>query len=103
MHLNEAEFFKRAKDMHVFSLTSRKIHTDNVKNFIDDIREINKRDPEFIYTCQKNGIRAYIWIFAYSDETVYKLAYTRGLQYFDEDNTNDSTILYSAECACPFI
>lgn len=106
MQLSEKKFFKQVEKMskmHGFTLESSSVHCgdERIKSIFDRTREINKQDPNFIYTCQRINICTYIWYFAYSNEDVYKAAYKIAMEYGEEDkNWDDSR--YTENCSCPY-
>lgn len=82
------------------------------KRMVDSLREINRKDPGFRYSCEC-GINLTTWLFGYTDQTVFDEAdkltdqiiieARKEMGIYDADEPTADVILGPrAPCTCPF-
>jgi len=69
MELDTYSYSARVSHQKMFELgfCYADIYLDEMNTIIEALKEVNKKDPDFIFTCMKKE-NEYFWFFAYSNE-----------------------------------
>lgn len=97
----------RHEKMHVFRLGAGRAKIKQMGAIIDQLRDVNKKDPDFIWTCMCS-YRQTEWAFGYADQAVFSEADALAEEIISPHRTpNPLAFLRPAlsheACTCPFM
>lgn len=112
MHVSRDVFSLRVNPEMYIGMTCPNVKLESTKTLIEKLREINKKDPEFCYMCERDWFGNVTWNFSYSVKECFEHAKQLIIEDAKEDRRRDGipdddiyekVSIFKDECMCPFL
>jgi hypothetical protein len=113
MHVSYEVFSEKVNKEMFFGINIPNSKLESVRELIDKLKEINKKDPGFIYTCTRPEFwDSTTWNFSYTVKECYEQAKTLAVENIKEErkkeggpeeNMYNYNPFFETGCSCPFL